>query len=223
MKKIIFIAVSVFLLSTSVFAGEAKVSELVSKDKKVADQDAVLMVKGFFDKSGEVKSNFRQTLFDASGKVTQQSEGVLSMRRPNQFRWDYKNPYEQMILADGAKLWVFDIDLDQVTVREQKEAVDSTPASILTEGYSAVEKSFIVSAADQTQSIKWVLLTPKDQSSEYGRIMIGFKDGVLEALQIRDKFDQMTVLEFSNMQLDASLQDSTFTFTPPDGVDVIGK
>ena len=191
--------------------------------KDLANNVAIKMARDFFERIGDIKSDFRQTSFDAGGKVTQQTDGVLYMRRPNQFRWDYKSPYEQMILADGKKLWVFDIDLDQVTVREQKDAVDSTPASILTEGFSAVEKAFVTSGAGETQGIKWIVLTPKDKDSQYSDIMFGFKGENLEIVQIRDKFDQMTLMEFSNMQLDAGLADGVFVFTPPQGVDVIGK
>ncbi len=223
MKKIVFL-ICITLASLNVFAGDnSNSNDAQQADNKVANEQAVKMAKEFFERVGNIKADFRQTSFDAGGKVTQQTEGVLYMRRPNQFRWDYTKPYEQMILADGVKLWVFDIDLDQVTVREQKEAVDSTPASILTEGFSAVEKSFVVSEAGETQGIKWILLTPKDQNSEYKDIMFGFKGEVLEIVQIRDKFEQMTLMEFSNMQLDAKLADDTFVFTPPEGVDVIGK
>ena len=236
MNKILLL-IWISLVSTAVFAGEklaanekkatdaaeTKASNVELNANKAADAEAVKMARDFFARMEDIKADFRQTSFDAGGKITQQTEGILYMRRPNQFRWDYTKPYEQMILADGMKLWVFDIDLDQVTVRDQKEAVDSTPASILTEGFSAVEKAFVTSAEGETQGIKWIVLTPKDQNSEYNDIMFGFKGEALEIVQIRDKFEQMTLMEFSNMQLDAKLAADIFSFTPPEGVDVIGK
>lgn len=217
--------IKILVLTFLTFISVNAISEddlAVKIDESESEKQSVMLLQGFFEQAKQIKTNFKQTSFDASGQVMQQVEGVLSMSRPNRFRWDYQKPYEQMILADGTKLWVFDKDLDQVTVRDQANAIKSTPASILTEGYSAVAKQFNTSLAGETQGVKWVRFTPKDSNSEYNGIMLGFKGEQLQVIQIMDKFDQVTFFEFDNLQLDAELADDLFTFTPPKGVDVIG-
>lgn len=223
MKRFKIIALAFFLAISLVTEVNAIAAEKVLVTQNQADNgEATKLLNDFFDSAKQIKTDFKQVSFDAGGKVTQQVEGVLTMSRPNRFRWDYQKPYEQMILADGTKLWVFDKDLDQVTVREQANAINSTPASILTEGFGAVEKEFDTSFAGESQGVKWVLFTPKNPNSEYGSIRLGFADDVLKVVQIADKFDQLTYLEFENLQLNVDLDEAVFSFVPPEGVDVIG-
>ncbi len=222
--KIFKIIVLVFFLAMSLVTGvnAVAIDKPPLKQIQVNDDEATKLLKNFFDSAKQIKTDFKQVSFDAGGKVTQEVEGVLTMSRPNRFRWDYQKPYEQMILADGVKLWVFDKDLDQVTVREQANAINSTPAGILTEGFGAVEKEFDTSFAGESQGLKWILFTPQNSNSEYGSIRLGFLDEVLKVVQIADKFDQLTYLEFENLKLNIDLDEAVFSFVPPEGVDVIG-
>ncbi len=223
MKIFKIIVLAFFLVMFTVTGVNAVATDKSPLNQVQANNDgATKLLKKFFDNAKRIKSDFKQVSFDAGGKVTQEVEGVLTMSRPNRFRWDYQKPYEQMILADGVKLWVYDKDLDQVTVREQANAISSTPASILTEGFGAVEKEFDTSFAGESQGLKWVLFTPKNSNSEYGSIRLGFLDEILKVVQIADKFDQLTYLEFENLQLNIDLDESVFSFTPPEDVDVIG-
>jgi outer membrane lipoprotein carrier protein len=164
---------------------------------------------------------------DANGKLIQQGQGEMMIARPGRFRWEYRRPYEQLIIADGHKLWVYDPELEQVTVKPVDEALGNTPALLLS-GVHPLEQDFTVREARAPgDRLHWVELLPKAEDSQFERILLGFSGGQsggqLQQMALHDSFGQVTRLDFENMQRNLPLAPSLFRFEPPAGVDVVGE
>jgi len=170
-----------------------------------------------------LQAQFKQTLSDRSGQVTDESNGTLAIKRPNRFRWDYRDPYEQLIVADGTRVWVYDSDLEQVTVRKLDVALSSTPAMLLS-GEGALEDNFTVVDATERDGVVWVTLQPKRNDTDFKSVRLGFTASgkELRAMELADKLGQTTLLEFSQFERNPSLDPSRFVFKVPPGADVIG-
>ena len=151
------------------------------------------------------------------------SSGTFDFSRPGRFRFVYKKPFEQTIVADGQTLWLFDVDLNQVTARKQGEVLGSTPAALIASAANlqALEADFTLSDAGTRDGIDWVAAKPKSKDSSLQSIRVGFSKGDLAALEILDSFGQQSVLKFINFQSQAALDAATFQFKPPAGADVI--
>ena len=137
-------------------------------------------------------------------------------------RWDYKKPYEQQIVSDGKQVFLFDADLQQVTIRDLSKALGSSPAAMLAGG-EAVEKSFTLKNAIRKDGLTWVLALPKDKDSGFERVLLGFKAEQLRKMEMVDSFNHVTLITFSEVERNPTLQDSTFLFTTPKGADVVGE
>jgi outer membrane lipoprotein carrier protein len=178
-------------------------------------------VKG--TRSGKV--NFTQTIVQRGGKVTNPASGTFQFVRPGKFRWVYEKPYEQSIIGDGDKLWIFDKDLNQVTVRKLGASLGQSPAAILA-GSDDLEKNFLLKEAGVQDGIEWLEATPKAKDTSFELVRIGFKgEGAnrsLAAMELRDTFGQTSVLKFGPVERNVALAPETFQFTPPKGADVIG-
>ncbi|MDQ7978657.1 outer membrane lipoprotein chaperone LolA [Paraburkholderia sp. SARCC-3016] len=148
------------------------------------------------------------------------SSGTFSFARPGKFIWQYQKPYEQLLQADGDKLYVYDKDLNQVTVRALGGALGASPAAILF-GSNDLEQNFTLKDAGVKAGIDWLELVPKSKDTQFQRIGIGFRDGSLEAMELHDVFGNVTLLKFSNIQKNPSLPADAFKFTVPKGADVI--
>ena len=148
------------------------------------------------------------------------SSGTFSFARPGKFIWQYQKPYEQLLQADGDKLYVYDKDLNQVTVRPLGGALGASPAAILF-GSNDLEQNFTLKDAGVKAGIDWLELVPKSKDTQFQRIGIGFRDGNLEAMELHDVFGNVTLLTFSNIQKNPSLTPDQFKFTVPKGADVI--
>jgi chaperone LolA len=145
------------------------------------------------------------------------------MQRPGKFRWDYLSPYEQVIVADGKKLWVYDKDLEQVTVNQLDAAIGNTPALLLS-GDESLELSFrIVELDKKTAGLDWVELFPKEAQSSFTSMRLAFSAHHLEYMELIDSFGQTTQIKFSNTKNNPDINANLFNFTPPKGVDVIGE
>ena len=151
------------------------------------------------------------------------SSGTFDFSRPGRFRFVYKKPFEQTIVADGQTLWLYDMDLNQVTARKQVEVLGSTPAALIASAANlqAIEADFTLSDAGAREGAEWVVAKPKSKDSSLQSIRVGFVRGELAALEILDSFGQHSVLKFSNFQPHAALDAATFQFKPPAGADVI--
>ena len=166
-------------------------------------------------------ADFKQTVLDDEKKIVQQSSGKVAIQRPGKFSWIYTTPYEQQIIADGKELWVYDVDLDQVTVKSMSTGLASAPIMILMRK-NKIGSEFNISEVGQRKFLYWVELEPKSQDMDYNNVYIGLEDGVVKAMELRDKFGQSTQIVFDNLRLNVVHNPKTFKFVPPPGVDVFG-
>jgi outer membrane lipoprotein carrier protein len=155
------------------------------------------------------------------------SSGVFEFSRPNRFKFIYKKPFEQSIVADGQTLWLYDADLNQVTARKQAAALGSTPAALIAAApdLRALQADFTLAAAPEKDGLQWVVATPKAKDGQLQAVRVGFrageKPGGLAALEILDSFGQRSVLSFSKVEVNPALPNDTFQFSTPKGADVI--
>ncbi|MGD2081414.1 MAG: outer membrane lipoprotein chaperone LolA [Chromatiales bacterium] len=181
-------------------------------------------LRAFLDGLQTLSADFEQTVVDASGEDAQQSSGSLAIRRPGRFRWDYRAPYPQQIVADGETIWIYDPDLEQVTRQDQARALEGSPAQVLS-GTAPLGEGFEIRADDgaRASDLTWVVLTPRDEDSQFEEVRLGFEGGVLARMQMVDKLGQTSLFRFSNLQRNPALDDASFRFEPPAGVDVLRR
>ncbi len=169
-----------------------------------------------------LEATFKQVLRDSRGQAAEQSAGKLQILRPDRFRWDYEVPHAQTIVSDGARLWLYDPDLEQVTVRRLDQTLAGTPAMLLSGG-GDLRATFTVERVEQGgEGIVWVLLLPKRPDTDFRRVRLGFSGDALKFMELEDKLNQTTVLEFIGLKRNPAINVERFTFTPPEGTDVIG-
>ena len=171
------------------------------------------------------KAGFTQVIVNKSGKVSNPASGTFQFQRPGKFRWVYDKPYEQWIVGDGDKLWIYDKDLNQVTVKKLGGALGQSPAAILA-GSDELEKNFVIKDAGVKDGLEWLEATPKARDTTFETVRIGLRrDGAgasLAAMELADSFGQTSVLTFGKMERNPALAADTFRFTPPKGADVFG-
>jgi len=186
-----------------------------------ADQAGQQRVERFLQGLEGLQAQFIQTLTDRAGKVTDESKGTLAIKRPNRFRWDYRDPHEQTIVADGKRVWLYDADLEQVTVRALDNTLSATPAMLLS-GESKLDENFTATQSTQEQGVQWVRLEPKRSDTDFKWVRLGFAGDDLKFMQLADKLGQTTTLSFSGFERNPPLDPSRFVFNVPPGADVIG-
>lgn len=204
MKYIVFLLSVTFVFSSPAFAQSAEKrlnNALGSLDNLTAD--------------------FKQTVLDDDKKIVQQSSGKVAIQRPGKFSWIYTTPYEQQIIADGKELWVYDVDLDQVTVKPMSTGLATAPIMILMRK-NKIGSEFNINEVGQRKFLYWVELEPKSPDMDYTNVYIGLEDGAVKAMELRDKFGQSTQIVFENLRLNVVHNPKTFKFVPPPGVDVFG-
>ncbi len=167
-------------------------------------------------------ADFTQTIDDGHGKVLRSAAGKLYLERPGKFRWDYALPSEQLVLADGKQIWFYDKDLEQANVRDMDSTLASTPASLLSGGGS-VSTQFDIKALPPAGGLQWFQLIPKRADTDFQLVRIGFDKGELASMFLADKLGQVTQLTFTHPTRNAKFPADLFSFTPPPGVDVIGR
>jgi outer membrane lipoprotein carrier protein len=167
-------------------------------------------------------ADFTQTIDDGHGKITRSAAGKLYLQKPGKFRWDYSEPSEQLILADGKQIWFYDKDLQQANVRDMDASLASTPAVLLSGG-SSVSSQFDVTALPPSSGLEWYQLIPKHADTDFQLVRIGFDKGQLASMFLADKLNQVTQLTFTNSKRNAKFAADLFSFVPPAGVDVIGR
>jgi outer membrane lipoprotein carrier protein len=183
--------------------------------------DRYAQLDSFMRELQSLQADFRQVVTDAQGRKVEESNGVLALSRPNRFRWDYQAPHAQIIVADGAKLWLYDPDLEQVTVRRLDQSLAGTPAMLLS-GDGDLRDSFKIESSEQRNGVEWLTMIPKRADTDFKRVRLGLRKGALAGMELSDKLGQITVLAFSNVQRNPRFDKDRFAFTPPAGVDVIG-
>jgi outer membrane lipoprotein carrier protein len=179
-------------------------------------------VEKYLDGLATWSADFSQTIDDGHGKVTRTAAGKLYLQKPGKFRWDYADPSEQLILADGKQIWFYDKDLQQANVRGMDASLANTPAVLLSGGGS-LSSQFDVTSLPPSDGLQWYQLVPKHADTDFQLVRIGFRNGDLASMFLADKLNQITQLTFSNSKRNAKFAPDLFTFVPPPGVDVIGR
>ena len=174
----------------------------------------------FLDNMQTLEANFTQTLMDDQGIELESSTGMVFLHRPDKFRWDYKHPYLQTIVTNGETLWIYDEDLEQVTIRDVTSTLESTPAAILG-SYEGIDEQFIIIEMGKIEEFDWVELTPRDIESQYDSIRLGFDKDKLGMMVMFDNLGQVTRVDFTQQVINQKLDNDTFNFEPPQGIDII--
>ncbi len=165
-------------------------------------------------------AQFHQQLLDADGQLIQEGRGTLSIQRPDRFRWQYAEPYEQLVLGDGERLWSYDADLEQAVVRGYDDVLEASPAMLLS-GARDVAELYEVAALRNEQGLEWVVLAPRARETDFKFLGLGFAGDELRRMDLIDSLDQLTRIELSEVKRNPPLDSSVFAFDPPAGVDVI--
>ena len=174
----------------------------------------------FVASTSTLAAGFEQRIYN-DGQLVEESNGTLVLSRPGRFRWEYQVP-EQLIVADGARLWFYDIELDQVTVNDQDSDIAGSPAALLGGDPEALD-GFRDAGRHSVDGIDWQVLEPRDEASDFERISIGFRDGGLVAMELSDSLDQLTRISFSDVTVNEPVDARAFEVAIPPGVDVIDR
>ena len=202
-SALLFIAFSLGIVNVTVHAGEGQ---------KLLDS--------FYKEVKSIRADFLQVLLDDNGEIIQESSGKVVIQRPDKFRWDYKEPFPQQIIADGKKFWIYDSELEQVTVRSADQAVTDTPALILS-GKKGLDENFIIKEEGKHKTLVWIALLPKTSDTDFMKIRMAF-DPELAAMELEDHFGQITRILFTKVERNPKLDSKLFEFVVPEGVDVVG-
>jgi outer membrane lipoprotein carrier protein len=179
-------------------------------------------LKEFVQATHSGRVSFEQVVTAKNGKAPAQSSGNFAFSRPGKFRWVYNKPYEQVIVGDGEKLWFYDKDLNQVTVRKLGGALGTTPAAILA-GNNDLGANFTLEDAGEHDGLEWLSARPKGNDTNFQAIKLGFNGPELAVMELQDTFGQTTTLRFAHFERNPALPADAFRFTPPPGADVVGE
>ena len=179
-------------------------------------------LKAMLNQTTTAKARFAQIVLDKNNKTLQQASGTMEFSRPGRFRWEYNKPYEQTLVGDGSRLWIYDKDLNQVTVRKLDRALGASPAALLA-GSNEIEKSYALKSAGESGGLDWLEAVPRAQDTAFERIRLGFGKSGLEAMELKDQFGQTTVIKFADLERNVKLSPTAFSFTPPKGAAVISE
>ena len=185
----------------------------------VARADAVDTLREFVRDVKTGRSTFTQTVTAPDGAKKKSSSGSFEFARPNRFRFAYAKPFEQLIVADGRKVWIYDADLNHVSARKLSNALGATPAALLAGG--SLEIDFDLAAMPAKDGLDWVKATPKAKDGAFQSVLIGFRGKDLAAVEIVDSFGQRSLLQFAQLAANVAIAPERFVFTVPPGADVI--
>ncbi len=179
------------------------------------------LVDAFVNDVATLSSRFEQTLLDADGSVLDRSAGTLEIQRPGRFRWAIDDPYEQWLIADGLNVWSYDVDLAQVVVKPQSEALASTPALLLG-GSAEVFSEFIYDGSFEEAGLTWVRMIPVDTQSGFRQVDLAFTGDSLRRMVFLDNLEQTTLVSLSDVSVNEPIDSARFVFDVPEDVDVVG-
>ena len=177
-------------------------------------------MREFIQQTRSARAVFTQTVADSSGQISQKASGTVQFQRPGKFRWTYSKPYEQLIVGDGETLWIYDKDLNQVTQRKLDKALGSSPAALLA-GADDIEKYFSLDAIGKKGKLDWLEVRPYDEDSLFDKVRMGFNKNTLEVMELFDHFGQKTTIMLSRLERNPVTPADTYTFTIPNGADVV--
>jgi len=178
--------------------------------------------KAYLHTTQSARAAFEQKVYDRNHKLVQESGGSFVLLRPGRFRWAYDKPAEQLIVGDGQRVWIYDRELNQVTVRRLTKALGSTPAALLA-GSSDIEAAFELSDAGERDGLEWLEAKPREREAGFDRIRVGLGSSGVQAMELTDSFGQTTELRFSGLVRNPKVDLGEFRFEPPKGADVLGE
>ncbi|MCI0653470.1 MAG: outer membrane lipoprotein chaperone LolA [Methylococcaceae bacterium] len=181
--------------------------------------DAVNQLNRFLADTKTLSADFIQVAIDEAGHPRQQVSGTFLLAKPGKFRWDYLKPYKQEIVANGKKVWFYDTDLEQVTVKELDNAIGSTPALLLT-GEVSLDENFVIEDQGEREGMRWTRLAPRSEDNTFKSIRIGIDGENLRGMELSDNFGNLTRISFSNLKINEPIETDRFEFAAPDGVDI---
>lgn len=185
-----------------------------------ADTDGYAKLDRFFENVNTFKASFIQVILDENLLTLEETSGLLWIARPGRFRWDYRSTHAQTIVADGKMLWIYDVELEQVTRRDQNNAIGQTPAVLLAGGQQ-YRKDYEVTALGRQGAITWISLLPKLNDQNFAEIQMGFEGNTLRLIQLLDELNQITRVTLADVVENEPIPENVFQFVPPTGVDVI--
>lgn len=206
LPPVIFL-ISLFLLLLS------PVAVLAGEGERLLDK--------FLDSTNTMQAGFVQTLRTNDGEVLQESSGLFYLSLPGKFRWSYKSPYLQEIVSDGERVWIYDVDLKQVTVQNQKQSLSNTPMALM-KGKVSLREVYSINELDNRDGIYRLRLVNKSDNVDFSDVIVGVDKSGLKFMQLRDQFEQTTDIVFDSTKLNLKFSGSLFDFEPPAGVDVFG-
>ena len=187
-----------------------------------AQNDAAERLQEFLAQTRSLQAEFRQEIFDASGQLIEEAEGVVSLSRPGKFRWEYFEPYRQQVVGDGTEVWIYDADLDQATVSDMEAGLGATPALLLYPDRT-LEESFEVKSLGGEGPLQWAELLPRTGESTFTFVRIGLGPEGPRVMELGDTFDQHIRIAFGRLEIDVRFDEGHFRFVPPAGVDVFRR
>lgn len=190
---------------------------------QVFAEEAKTRLENYLNDITTFEASFEQSLISESNGLQEISKGDFFLSRPGKFRWNYSQPYEQSIIADGKKIWIYDKDLAQVTVRKMDKILADSPALLLSNEVE-ISEQFVVTKMPNSSDSKgqeWFMLKPKDQDKQYADIRLAFEKANLKVMELRDNFGQLTRIIFSDQKRNQKIDQKLFNFIPPAGVDVL--
>lgn len=170
-----------------------------------------------------MQGHFVQTVLDGRGRTLNQTQGRMALQRPGKFRWETLEPNKQLIVTNGRKVWIYDPDLEQVTIRYLTKEAGETPALLLSNTNTTLQKNFNVQTTQSKSSVQWFLLTPKDRGNVFEAIKLGFVNRHIQQMQLQDHLGHVTKIQFNGVVINPGLSPSTFVFRSPSNVDVIDE
>ena len=209
--KFLLVSLVAFFISTNTYATD------------LADDAAVPGLKtleSFLNDVSQYSAKFKQSLYDEYGEILEISEGQVLLSKPGKFQWEYQQPFRQQIVSNGQLLWVYDEDLEQVTVNRIPEDASQSPLALLVNGVD-IKTRYDIESVNYNDSLSWLGLTPKLDNSEYQRVEIGVNNAGVSAMRLHDNLNQVTRLEFFDADKHADIDEQSFEFTIPNGVDVV--
>jgi len=209
-KRLLFILIALFA-SVAVFSAQAENTGDAGLER----------ISEYLTSVNSLQANFRQRITDQSHQLLEQATGTVSLKRPGRFRWDYLEPYERVVLADGERIWMYEVDLEQVTVRPMRASLGETPAALLA-GDPEVLNRFEYLGYERIDGLIWVRLQPGSAAADFEYIRLGFDQQNLVQLELGDRLGRSTHMTFSEIRVNQELDDDLFRLDVPENVDIIG-
>jgi outer membrane lipoprotein carrier protein len=183
--------------------------------------DGATQLKNFLSGLDTLQAEFNQTILPAGEDTVYATSGVFYLQRPGKLRWEYEDPATQIIVADGKRIWLHDIELEQVSHRSQRAALEGTPAQLLS-STAPLDESFEMHEEGVVEEVTWLELLPKEKDAQFAKVRLGFKKNELLQMEMFDSFGQVTRFFFFNMTRNPALSSELFVFIPPPQIDLIG-